>query len=193
MEWDKYLPILFLEKRVQDTCVERALDMCKKILSVYSYPCKRKREKANAQAELNLPPYCLITETPTRWESQQQMIQRVLEQEKAISQVQTADRKTRHRVPNWQDVDVLESVNKTINPLIALSGKEYARVAHVKHVHHLLNNTVLPLDNTDLMTDMKRAILKDLNEKYADPANDDLLDKASCVNPCFRSSYIADE
>ncbi len=40
---------------------------------------------------------------------------------------------------------------------------------------------------------MKRAILQYLNEKYSDPATDDLLDMASFVDPCFKSSYIADD
>lgn len=49
-----------------------------------SYTWKRKRAKAKAQAELNLPPHQLITEASTRWGSQQQMIEWVLEQQKAI-------------------------------------------------------------------------------------------------------------
>ncbi|KAL3972567.1 protein-disulfide reductase (glutathione) [Sarotherodon galilaeus] len=122
---------LAIERSMKDACVERAIGKCKKIVSAFSYTWKRKREMANAQAELNLPPHRLITETPTRWGSRQQMIQRVLEQEKAISQVLKADRKTRHLVPTWQDIDVLESVNKTLNPLIeftdALSGEEYTQ------------------------------------------------------------------
>ena len=71
---------------------------------------------ADAQAELRLPPHRLITETPTRWGSRHKMIQRVIEQEKAISQVLRAEKKTRHLVPSWQEMDVLESVSKTLGP-----------------------------------------------------------------------------
>ncbi|XP_069821004.1 E3 SUMO-protein ligase ZBED1-like [Dendropsophus ebraccatus] len=194
---------LAIERSVKDARVEQAIGKCKKIVSAFSYTWKRKREMANAQAELNLPPHRLITETPTRWGSRQQMIQRLLEQEKAISQVLKADRKTRHLVPNWQDIDVLESINKTLNPLLeftdALSGEEYVSVSYVKPVLHLLNNTVLLLadddidSDTDLTKNMKRVILKYLNEKYSDPATNDLLDMASFVDPRFRSSYIADD
>lgn len=83
-------------------------------------------------------------------------------------------------------------MNKTLNPLMeftdALSGEEYVSMSYVKPVLHLLNNTVLPLadDDTDLTNDMKRAILKYFNEKYSDPATDDLLDMASFVDPRFR-------
>ncbi|XP_040278097.1 E3 SUMO-protein ligase ZBED1-like [Bufo bufo] len=192
---------LAIERSVKDARVEHAIGKCKKIVSAFSYAWKRKREMANAQAELNLPPHRLITETPTRWGSRQQMIQRLLEQEKAISQVLKADRKTRHLVPTWQDIDVLESMNKTLSPLLeftdALSGEEYVSVSTVKPVLHLLNTTVLPLADDDIDTeltkDMKTAILKYLNEKYSDVATDDLLDMASLVDPRFRSSYIADD
>lgn len=75
------------------------------------------------------------------------MIERVLEQEKAISQVLKADKTTRHLVPVWQDIDVWESVNKTLSPLMefidALSGEEYVSMSYHKPVLHLLNNTVL--------------------------------------------------
>ena len=152
-----------------------------------------------AQAELRLPPHRLITETPTKWGSRQKMIQRVIEQEKAISQVLRAERKTRHLVPSWQEMDVLESVSKTLGPLIeftdALSGEEYVSVSYLKPVLHLLNNTVLTPaeDDTDLTKDMKKSILKYLNEKYSEAATDDLLDMASLLDPRFGATYIADD
>ena len=71
---------------MKDDRVERAIGTCKKIVSAFSYTWKRRIETANGQAELNLPPHRLITETPTRWGSRQQVIQQVLEQERAISQ-----------------------------------------------------------------------------------------------------------
>ena len=127
------------------------------------------------------------------------MIQRVLEQEKALSQVLRANRKTRHLVPTWQDTDVLESVSKTLGPLLeftdALSGEQYVSVSYIKPVLHLFNNTVLAAaeDDTELTKDMKKVILEYLNEKYSDPETVDLLDMASLVDPRFKDTYIADD
>jgi len=45
------------------------------------------------------------------------MISRVLEQEKALRQVLSLDRKTVHLGPTWQDLEVLESINKPMAPL----------------------------------------------------------------------------
>ena len=102
----------------------------------------RKRRLKQAQHELNLPEHSLITESPTRWGSRQKMIGRVLEQSKALSQVLSKDKKTRHLVPTWQDTDVLESINNALGPLQeftdALSGEAYVSESYLKPVLHLL-------------------------------------------------------
>lgn len=73
--------------------MEREVGVCKRLMSAFSNSWKRRRELAKAQAELGLPVHLLITDTPTRWGSLQQMIERVIEQEKALSQVLRADKK----------------------------------------------------------------------------------------------------
>ncbi|KAK0151906.1 Endoplasmic reticulum export factor CTAGE5 [Merluccius polli] len=190
---------LAIEKSVKDPRINRAVALCKKIVSSFSHSWKRRKALKKAQAEHNLPLHRLITETPTRWGSRQMMIQRVLGQEKALSQVLKADRKTRHLVPTWQDTDVLESISKTLGPLLeftaALSGEQYVSVSYIKPVLQLFNNTVLAPadDDTELTKDMKRVILEYLNEKYSDPETVDLLDMASLVDPRFKDAYIADD
>ncbi|XP_039460734.1 zinc finger BED domain-containing protein 4-like isoform X1 [Oreochromis aureus] len=152
--------------------VERAVGVCKKVASAFSKSWKKKRELAKAQAVLGLPPHQLITESPTRWGSRQMMIERFLEQENALSQV--ADKKTRHLVPSWQDVALLESLNKALGPLFeftdALSGEGYVSVSFLKPVLHLFNNEILNQKDgeTELTKAVKDGILKYLNEKYDD-------------------------
>ncbi|KAK0141639.1 Zinc finger BED domain-containing protein 1 [Merluccius polli] len=181
--------------------VERAVGVCKKIVAAFSNSWKRRRELAKAQAEQNppLPRHQLITETPTRWGSMQAMVERVIEQEKALSQVLRADKKTRHLVPTWQDMDVLESMNKALSPLKeftdALSGELYPSVSYLKPVLHLFNNQILKHQDgdTELTTTIKEGILKYLNEKYDDKKTQELLDMASLVDPRFKTTYIKQE
>ena len=179
--------------------VERAFAVCKKVVSALSNSWKRRRELAKAQAELGLPAHQLITDTPTRWGSLQQMIERVIEQEKALSQVLRADKKTRNLVLTWQDLDVLESMNKALSPLMeftdALSGELYTSVSYLKPVLHLFNNQILKPqdDDTPLTTTIKEGILNYLNEKYDDQTTEELLDMASLVDPQFKTTYIKEE
>ena len=59
----------------------------------------------------------------------QAMVARVLEQEKAVRQVLSNDRKTAYLIATWQDIEVLESINKALAPLADLtyiiSGEDY--------------------------------------------------------------------
>ena len=99
-------------------------------------------------------------------------------------------------MPTWQDIDVLESVNKAISPLQeftdALSGEAYVSVSYLKPVLHLFNNNILQSkeDETELTKHIKITALQYLNSKYSDPATDQLLCIASLVDPWFRTSYI---
>lgn len=127
------------------------------------------------------------------------MIERVLEQRRAISDILSADRKTRHLVPSWQDLDVQESVNLALRPLQeftdALSGEIYVSVSYVKPALHLLKTSVLveKEDDTDLTKSIKVKILDYMNTKYDDPGTQELLDIASFMDPRFKVTYISRE
>jgi len=119
--------------------------------------------------------------------------------ESSLTQVLQADKKTRHLALTWQDMDVLESVNKALSPLVeftdALSGEQYVSVSYLKPVLHLFNEQVLKAqdDDTQLTKDIKVRILDYLNEKYADQSTQELLDMASLLDPRFKTTYIEAE
>ena len=84
------------------------------------------------------------------------MIERILEQETAIRQLLGADRRTSHLIPSWQDIDVLESLNKALAPprdiTDILSAEGYVTVSTVKPVlHHITAVVLMPSekDTTD--------------------------------------------
>ncbi|KAG2460046.1 ZBED1 protein, partial [Polypterus senegalus] len=93
------------------------------------------------------------------------MIQRVLEQERAITQVLSSDKKTRHLALTWQDIDVLESTDKAIRTLLeftdALSAQSYVTVPYVKPVLHLFQTSILAHqpEDTELTMSIKTKIL----------------------------------
>ncbi|CAM4494650.1 unnamed protein product [Leuciscus chuanchicus] len=184
---------------MNDKRVTRAISLCKRIVSCFSYSWKKRRHLAEVQIQLGLPSHQLITESATRWGSRQQMIERVLEQEGALAKVLSNDKKTRHLVPTWQDLEVLEAVQKVLKPLQdftdALSGEEYVTLSYVKPVLHLFNESLLACEEGDseLCKSIKTSIVEYLNSKYSDPATTDLLEMASFVDPRFRAAYIPSE
>ena len=116
------------------------------------------------------------------------MISRILEQQQALTQVLSADKKLRHLIPTWQDMDVLESVSKSLGPMLdftdALSGDEYVSVAFVKPVLQLFNTSLLEMqeEDTDLTKNIKTKMLDYLNEKCEDDDTQKLLDMASFLD-----------
>lgn len=102
---------------MNDNHITRAISLCKKVVSSFSYSWKKRRELAEVQIQLGLPAHQLITESATRWGSRQQMIERFLEQQGAITKVLSTDKKSRQLAPTWQDIEVLESVQKALKPL----------------------------------------------------------------------------
>jgi len=190
--------LFILENAVKDDPrISRATGLCKKLVGHFSHSWKKKAALTEAQEELKLPKHALITECPTRWGSRQQMIERVLEQQKALSQILVADRKTRHLVPQWQDTDVLESMSKALKPLQeftdALSGEDYVSVSYLKPVLHLFNTNILAVndEDSDLTNTIKSKILEYINKKYDDEETQELLDMASFLDPRFKTNYIA--
>ena len=179
--------------------MDRAVGVCKKVVSAFSYSWKKKSALSKAQERLHLPTHQLITESLTRWGSRQRMVARVLEQQKAITEVLSADKNTRHLIPTWQDIDVLESMNAALTPLLeftdSLSGESYVTVSYVKPVLHLFRSNLLEVNegDTQLTKEMKTKIMAYLDEKYADPDTDDLLDMATLMDPRFKVQYIRPE
>ncbi|KAK0138123.1 Zinc finger BED domain-containing protein 1 [Merluccius polli] len=180
---------LAIENAMKDPRIDRVTGLCRKIVSTFSHSWLRRRNLAIVQKELKLPEHQLKTECPTRWGSRQQMIQRILEQLPAISQVLN-DRK---------DIEVLEAMNNTLSPLAeftdALSGELYVSVSSVKPVLHLFETSVLAVqdEDTDFTRSVKSNILKYLQEKYSDPRTQDLLDMATTFDPRFKMNYISEE
>ncbi len=139
------LILILIGHAMDDNRITRAISLCKKVVSSFSYSWKKRRELAEVQIQLGLPAHQLITESATRWGSWQQMIERFLEQEAAITKVLSADKKSRHLVSTWQDIEVLESIQKALKPLQdftdALSGEEYVTISYVRPVLHLFNKS----------------------------------------------------
>lgn len=111
-----------------------------------------------------------------------------------LTQVLSADKKL---IPTWQDIDVLESVSKSLGPMLdftdALSGDEYVSVSFVKPVLQLFNTSLLEMreEDTDLTKNIKKMMLDYLNEKYEDDETQKLLDMASVLYPRFKMDFIS--
>ena len=137
----------------KDPRCNRALGVACKITSAFSMSLKRRRDLAQAHIELKLPQHSLITDCVTRWGSSQNMVSRILEQEAAVRSVLGADRKPNHLIPKWQDIEVLELINKALTPIAdmtnILGGENYDTVSAVKPLLSVMSTKSLALEDDD--------------------------------------------
>lgn len=95
--------------------------------------------------------------------------------------------------------DVLESINNALGPLQeftdALSSEVYVSVSYLKPVPHLLTTSTLTEsdEDTDLTKEIKSRALGYIEDKYSDPATQELLDITSFLDPRFKTDYISAE
>lgn len=112
---------------MDDSRITRAISLWNKVVSSFSYSWRKRR--AEVQIQLGLQSHQLITEEATDWGSRLLMIERDLEQERALSKVLSVHMKTRPLVHTWQDTEVLEEVQKALKAL-----QDFTDV-HNKHMH----------------------------------------------------------
>ena len=97
------------------------------------------------------------------------MVSRILEQEEAIRVVLSSDHKACHLIPSWQDIDVLQSIDRALAPISSLtdilSADSYVTISAILPILHLVNIKFLKEaeDDTTLTTEIKRSIKDDLN------------------------------
>ena len=182
-----------------DSRVQRALGVCRKIVTAFSHSWKKKRDLSLAQTTLDLPQHSLVSDCVTRWGSQQKMVERILEQEPAIRHVLGPDRRCSHLIPTWQDVEVLQSIHAVLSPLAEftdiLSGEERVTASAIKPLLHVLQKKVLVASDTDttLVSDIKERIYNYLESKYLGNADfEDTINIASFLDPRFKAQHIDD-
>ncbi|XDV26376.1 hypothetical protein PO909_030116 [Leuciscus waleckii] len=175
----------------------RALGLCRNLVNTFSMSWIKRRDLKKAQMEADIPQHNLVLDVSTRWGTKQKMIDRVLEQIPAIRRVLIDDRKHGHLNPTWQDVSVLESINAALKPVAdftdVLSGEKYVTVSSVKPVLDLLKDELLSPDSNDttLTSNIKKKMCAVLDEKYSPAPLQELLRKATLLDPRYRAHFEA--
>ena len=174
----------------------RVLGVCHKIVSAFSQNWKRKEELTKAQLNLGISEKSLVADCPTSWGSMFKMVGQILEQKEAIKLTLHGDRSASHLIPTWQDINVLESIDKALSPLHELtdilSGEQYVTVSAIRPMIYLIKVKILHVEttDTDLTKSLKQQIIEDLCQRYTDKEFNELLDIASVLDPRFQVKYL---
>lgn len=126
------------------------------------------------------------------------MVQRVIEQEKAIRLVLSADRKASHLLLTWQDLDALNAINAALSPLAeftdVMSGEKYVTISAVLPIIDLLKTSVLKQnpDDTSMTNELRSSITDDLLTRNQDSDAIHLLQIASFLDPRFKEKFVTE-
>ena len=82
-----------------DDRINCAIGIAHKIVGAFAHSWKKKQDIIKVQTEMNLPHHSLVTECITRWRTCYKMLDRILEQERALVQILGDDPKTAHLKP----------------------------------------------------------------------------------------------
>ena len=157
-----------------DNRISRAIGIAHKIVGVFAHIWKKKQDFMKLQTEMDLPHHSLVTECTTRWGMHYKMLERLVEQERALVQILGADLKTTHLKPRWQDTEAMESVVSALKPISdltdILSGEEHVTASCLKPLlDHLHNEAIAEKEeDTTLKSDILQRMKLYMKRKYED-------------------------
>jgi len=131
------------------------------------------------------------------------MLDRILEQERALVQILEADPKPTHLKPCWQDTEVMESIVSALKPVSDLtdflSGEERVTASCLKPLLSDLHDEALAekeeeLGGATLKVDIQQRIKQYMKRKYDDDESiKSMLNISSCLDLRFMLKKCSDD
>lgn len=187
-----------IQKGLDDSRIERIIQLSRQIFSQFSRSWKRKKEFSIAQGQKGLPRNSLKVDVNNKWETTLEMLERILEQQDAIRAVLAHDRKICRLLPTWQDIDVLESVISVLCPFRemteALSSEKFIAISAINPLIKHICNDLIREEQEELTLGflMRMRIKRDLEIRYGDPELTHFLEKVTFIDPRFGPTCVDD-
>jgi hypothetical protein len=188
---------LAINKCLEMQRVQRSVRRCNTLVASFSRSWKKQRNLKEKQSQLGLPEHKLVGAVTTRWNSIYDMVERILEQQQALSAVLLKDRKSWCLMLNDADVTVLATFNELVKPLSyltdALSGEKEVTCSAIRPLlQHVMEICEENDEDSPLLVQMKSAISGNLSPRYESAAISIIIDKCSFLDPRFKANYVAD-
>ena len=126
------------------------------------------------------------------------MIERILEQQQAVSAVLAEDHKSLHIMPTDTQFSVLEKLVKVLEPLHfltdALVGEQEVRASAIRPIlKHTEDICSLQDEDHPLTKEIKTSIIQDLSTCYQPAMMSSLLDKRTFLDPRYKADFSIDK
>ena len=189
---------LAIQKCLGKSEIDRALGSCNTLVAAFHRSWKKQRDLKAKQIQLGLKEHKLISSVKTRWGSTYNMIERILEQQQAVSAVLAEDRKSWHIMPTDAQFSVLEKLAIVLEPLHfltdALAGEQEVTASAIRPIlKHIEDICSLQDEDHPLTKEIKSLIIQDLSTRYESAMMSNLLDKCTFLDPRFKADFTVDK
>ena len=173
--------------------VQTAISRVKKVVEHFNRSRIHHEELEEKQQLLGLDKHKLIQAVQHRWNSVYDMIERLCEQQAAVSAVLHQHRDLLHLEHSPAEWRILEDLSKVLEPFkdatTYLSASKYPTVSILGPVLHKILTTLEKSDcsTSPLIRQVKTVIASDLKARYQDDEVRMLLNKASLLDPRVKS------
>ncbi|XP_036905055.1 zinc finger BED domain-containing protein 4 [Sturnira hondurensis] len=175
--------------------VQNLLSMARKVCERVLRSPRAKEKLAELQTECGLPPHQLVRDVPSRWGTSLCMLERLLEQKRAVDAV--AVQCGFRELISWGQWELMQSVCRALKPFDAASREMSSHVSTLSQVIpmiHILNRKVELLFEETVGID---TMLKSLKEAMASRLSAALHDPryifATLLDPRYKASLFSEE
>ena len=175
--------------------LSKTVEKCQEIVGHVNHSSPQKKLLEDFQESNNLPKHNLIQQTKTRWNSTLYMIDRIIEQVKAINLLfkDSSNRNHSDKIIKNNEFDILKKLAKTLRPFEKvtkkISGSRYVTCSfYIPAIFTLLEELNVKPDDSNFELVIKstlRKVLESYMSKY-DLLKTDLLLAASFLDPNFK-------
>ena len=185
------LQLAVIEGTTSTSEICKALGRCRKLAGHFHHSPKSTDLLKQKQSDLHVPPHRLIQEVSTRWNSSFYMVERIVEQQQPLCATLFELRKG-DLMPTDNEFSTMETYLSVMKPLVeiteVLGGQKYVSVSSLRPIIHKLKNTYLsPCASDNRVAKMLRSKMLNNFQRRYDEQQMKLLNKATFLDPRFKS------
>ena len=183
---------LAVQSALKVPAISTALSRCKKVITHFNQSRIDREELHLKQQQLGLPGHALIQDVQTRWNSTHDMIKRICEQQPAIQAVLHRRRDLVHLEISSGEWRILEDIADLLEPYkdatTYLSSESYPTISALGPLFTEIRSKLSPSESdSTAVRQFKNALAIDMDKRYQDPNVSLILNKASFLDPRFKS------
>lgn len=166
---------------------------CRKIVGHFSHSSSAVQKLKAIQKELDMPENKLVQDVPTRWNSTFYMLQRLLEQKRAVN-VYASENDTSLSVLSSNQWNLLSSLINLLKPFEQITKEMSSEVALISQVIPVVQTLEKFLSQTSQnffgVGTLKDFFLADLKKRFGSLIDDELYIVATILDPRFKIAFL---